>query len=231
MKIKFFGCEAGFGNFHTSASFSPEDNELVVIDCPVSTYQKLKKEDLKKYENIYVLITHTHGDHIGGLGLFLQYVFFVLQKKITVVAPSSEVKKDIETVLRIEGNETSWYKIITADDLYEKNWFKNCILTKHSPQLENKCFGYCFNVDGTNVVYTGDTSTLAPFVPYITSESELYVDTSVYYGQIHLKLSDALHNLIYFTKMGVNVYLMHLDDIDAAKKIISSIPGIEVVTI
>lgn len=231
MVLKFFGRDSGFGDEHTSSYFSTENEELVIIDCSISTLQKLKHMDLSKYKEIYVLITHTHGDHICGLGLFVQYAYFVFKKHIVIGTPSRAVAADIETVLTIEGNDTSWYELITGEELKEKEWFIDCVLTQHSPQLEGKCFGYNLVVDNTNVVYTGDTSTLKPFLPYLTDCSELYVDTSVYYGMIHLKLEDALSDFMEFTKKGIKVYLMHIDDVIAAEKIVEGIPNIEVVSL
>lgn len=215
--MKFFGRGSGFTCEHTSAYFTTKDKEIIIIDCPVSTFQKLRDVNLDNYDDCYVLITHTHGDHIGGLGLFVQYVFFTLERSVTIVAPSNAVANDILTLLTIEGNDTSWYKLVTTSDIAEKVWFKSSILTKHSPLLENKCFGYNLIIDNTNVVYTGDTSTLKPFLPYLTDYSVLYVDTSVYYVMIHLKLEDSLSELVSFTSRHIKVYLMHLDDVNAAK--------------
>ena len=229
MALKFFGRGSGFADEHTSAYFSAENKEMVIIDCPVSTFQKLKHMDLSEYKKFCVLITHTHGDHIGGLGLFVQYAFFTLKKPVVVVAPSTSVIKDIATVLTIEGNELSWCKLVTVADIVGREWFCDFILTKHSPQLENKCFGYHLIVDDTNIIYTGDTSTLEPFLPYLTEGSVLYVDTSVYYGMIHLKLEDALNDFIKLNNKGVKVYLMHLDDAAAAEKIVADYPDINVV--
>lgn len=231
MTLNFLGRDSGFGDNHTSASFFTESNDIVVIDCPISTFQKLRKTNLTDHEHIYVLITHTHGDHIGGLGLFVQHVFFNLHKKVTIVAPSKEVANDLQTVLTIEGNETEWYQLITADFLSEENWFVSCVLTEHAPQLAGKCFGYVFIISGKAVVYTGDTSTIKPFEPYFEMCSELYVDTSVYYGMIHLKLEDNLSDFIRLTQKGTDVFLMHLDDAKSAEKIIANIPGINVVTV
>ena len=231
MALKFFGRGSGFADEHTSAYFSTANKELVIIDCPVSTFQKSKHIDLTDYEKFYILVTHTHGDHVGGLGLFVQYAFFTLKKPVTIVAPSTEVADNILTLLTIEGNDSSWYKLVTVEKFKDKKWFKECILTKHSPQLENKCFGYHLIVDGKNIVYTGDTSTLVPFMPYLTSGSILYVDTSVYYGMIHLKLEDALNDFLTLNTNGIKVYLMHLDDVAAAEKIVADYPDINVVTI
>ncbi len=229
MALKFFGRGSGFADEHTSAYFFTENKEMVIIDCPVSTFQKIKHINLTNYNKIYVLISHTHGDHIGGLGLFVQYAFFVLKTSITIIAPSIGVLNDISTILTIEGNLLSWYELITVADLSDKAWFVDCILTKHAPELEGKCFGFCLLVDDTNIVYTGDTYTLEPFIPYLTEKSILYVDTSVYYGKIHLKLEDALEDFLTLNQNGIKVYLMHLDDVEAAKKIVANYPDINVV--
>ncbi len=229
MALKFLGRGSGFADKHTSAYFSTVNKEMVIIDCPVSAFQRLKHMELSGYEKFYVLITHTHGDHIGGLGLFIQYAYFVLNKRVTVVAPSLTVAEDIFTILRIEGNQGAWYQIVTVASIKNKEWFWKAIPTKHSPELEGKCFGYHLTVDGTNVVYTGDTSTIVPFLSSLKRGAILYVDTSVYYGQIHLKLEDGLKYFKILNQKGIKVYLMHLDDVEEAKKMVEQYPDIEVV--
>lgn len=228
MVLKFFGRDTGFGEEHTSAYFITEKKEMVLIDCPVSTFQKLKHMDLSEYEHFYVYVTHTHGDHIGGLGLFVQYAYFTLKKIVTIVAPSMKVFVDIEMLLEIEGNDEEWYECLTADEMGGK-WGFESILTEHSPQLKGKCYGYRFNIDNQNIVYTGDTSTLKPFMPYLKEGSILYVDTSVYYGLIHLKLEDALEDFIKLNEAGIKVYLMHLDDVAKAEEVVANYPDINVV--
>lgn len=223
MYLNFLGRDSCFGDEHNSAYFCPTENELVIIDCPVSTFQKLRKSkfiNLEDYEKIYILITHTHGDHIGGLGLFVQYVHFVLEySSITIIAPSFEVGKDIVTLLRIEGVANDWYKIMYPDEAPSKKWFVRSIPTKHSPQLEGKCFGYQLNINGANIVYTGDTSTLEPFYPYLHN-AYLYLDTSYWFGDIHLKIKDLLEADSLINLLNANpkcVYLMHLDDVGAIR--------------
>lgn len=244
MFLRFLGRGAGFADEHTSAYFVTDYQDLFLLDCPMSSFTKVKKFDLSRYYHFYVAITHPHGDHISGLGIWVQYCFFVLHKKVTILAPSDEVRDDIETLLTIEGNEKDWYYLYTINPAEVYGGIVNIIpiLTKHSPQLEGKCFGYCILPDlciEHNFIYTGDTSTLKPFEKYIEElynpkVYEIYVDVSVFYGQIHLKLEDALPELVKLTKMrkrGIKVYLMHLDDVEAAEKIIADIPNIEVVTL
>lgn len=98
-----------------NSAYFVEDNDLILIDCPATSYQKVKKMKWERFDNIYVLITHTHGDHSGGVGTMLQYVWFAsgMKKKVTIVAPSEEVKADLLLLLmRIEGCEAEWFNII-----------------------------------------------------------------------------------------------------------------------
>lgn len=231
MKLNFFGIETGLKDMHTSAYFETKDNKIVIIDCPFSAFYKMKRLDLKKYNEIIFLITHTHGDHIGCLGLAVQLAYFTLKIPVTIIAPSPEVEHKILILLNdIEGCELEWFNSINAKskNMKKYDWFKNVILTEHSPQLKNRCFGYALNIDNTNIIYTGDTSTLEPFKPYLTENSEIYIDTSVHYGMIHLKLEDILDYLISIKDMNINAYLMHIDDIETAKEIINNIPNIHI---
>ena len=55
MKLKFLGRDSGFGDEHNSAFFTTKDNDLVIIDCPVSTFEKLK-ENIPINLNVLFLI-------------------------------------------------------------------------------------------------------------------------------------------------------------------------------
>ena len=220
--LMFLGRGSAFADEHNSAFFV-EDNELVLIDCPATSYQKVKKMNWEQYDNIYILITHTHGDHSGGVGTMLQYVWFAsyMKKKVTIVAPSEEVKEDLLLLLmRIEGCEQAWFNIITADEL-DKKWFISAVPTIHVKPLEGKCFGYHLNIRGNNVVYTGDTATLEPFRPLLKNGSFLYTEAAFYKSEVHLCLKDMLPEFIRLSDSGVHVYLMHLDVEDEIKRMIS----------
>ncbi|WP_294413186.1 YqiA/YcfP family alpha/beta fold hydrolase [uncultured Ruminococcus sp.] len=223
--LLFLGRGSAFADEHNSAFFV-EDNELVLIDCPATSYQKVKKMNWEQYDNIYILITHTHGDHSGGVGTMLQYVWFAsyMKKKVTIVAPSEEVKEDLLLLLmRIEGCEQEWFDIITADEL-NKKWFIAAVPTTHVKPLEGRCFGYHLNIHGNNVVYTGDTATLEPFKSLLKRGSFLYTEAAYYKSAVHMHLKDMLAEYISFAESGVHVYLMHLDVEEEIKKMTADTP-------
>ena len=217
--LLFTGRGSAFADEH-NAAFFVEDNELILLDCPATSYQKVKKMNWEQYDNIYILITHTHGDHCGGTGTMLQHVWFAsyMKKKVTVVAPSAKVREDIELLLmRIEGCEKEWFNIVTADEL-DKKWLVSAVPTTHAATLEGKCFGYHLNIHGNNAVYTGDTATLEPFSALLKEGSFLYTEAAHYKSNVHLYLKDMLTEFIKLADSGVHVYLMHLDAEDEIKK-------------
>ncbi|MBQ6181247.1 MAG: MBL fold metallo-hydrolase [Ruminococcus sp.] len=223
--LLFLGRGSAFADEHNSAFFD-EDNELVLIDCPATSYQKVKKMNWQQYDNIFILVTHTHGDHSGGVGTMLQYVWFAsyMKKKVTIVAPSEEVKQDLLLLLmRIEGCQQEWFDIVTAGEL-DKKWLTAAVPTTHVKPLEGKCFGYHLNIHGCNVVYTGDTASLEPFRPLLGKGSFLYTEAAFYKSDVHMYLKDMLPEYISLAESGVHVYLMHLDNEEEIKKMIAGTP-------
>lgn len=223
--LKFLGRGSAFADEHNSAFFI-QNHDLILIDCPATAFQKVKKWKLHEFHNIYVLVTHTHGDHSGGIGTLLQYVWFTNKseskekKRITVVAPSEQVRQDLSLLLmQIEGCKSEWFSLISADELHQ-DWFISPIATNHADSLKGKCFGYHLYVHGKNVVYTGDTAELTPYMPLLKEGTYFYTESAYYRSDVHLHLPEILPGLIVLTEKGVHVYLMHLDNEKKIQKII-----------
>lgn len=223
--LLFPGRGSAFADEQNSALFTA-GNELILIDCPATSYQKIKKMNWAQYDNIFILVTHTHGDHSGSVGTMLQYVWFAsgMKKKVTVVAPSEEVKQDLLLLLmRIEGCEPEWFSITTAAEI-DREWLVSSVPTTHVRPLEGRCFGYHLRIDGSDVIYTGDSATLAPFRPLLKSGSFLYTEAAYYRSDVHLYLEDALSELLTIAESGVQVFLMHLDVEEKIAEMISGTP-------
>lgn len=209
--LKFLGRGSAFTDEHNSAYFV-EDGDLILLDCPMSTFSRLNDKNLAVFDHIYVLVTHTHGDHVSGIGLLIDLLQFSVKTPITVVAPSKEVEADLFYLIsRIEGCNSEWYQLINVENL-DKEWFCCSIPTNHTQELEGKCFGYYLNIKGTKVIYTGDTNTLVPYEKYLESGAYFYCEVSAYKTSVHLYCSEIHDKIKEFVSSGIRVYLMHMDD-------------------
>lgn len=213
MKLTFLGNESGFGVHHTNAYFY-DDGNLVFIDLSMSNIEKAKKLISTVSKNIYIVITHMHDDHFSGVTLFSQFCFYVNGISPHIVVPE-ELMEDILTEFKIKGMGEGVAAICSLSE-YSFPWMKKVIPTTHAPELDGKCFGYEFLVNGVKVVYTGDTNILDDFMPFVKPGCEFYVDMSFDYGKVHLLWDDVKKQLRNISTTS-DVYLMHVDNIDKAK--------------
>lgn len=155
--------------------------------------------DFNKYDDIEVIITHLHNDHAGALSQFILYMWFIYNKKVTVYSCCEKIQEYLD----ITGTTKEGYEIKPCSPNLK------FIKTEHVKEIDS--YGFKLNINGKTIVYTGDTSTLEPFIPYLDQCDEFYVDVSKY-GGVHLKFEDAINDLKKIKEKGVSVFLMHIDN-------------------
>ena len=175
--IRFLGCGSAFNPLmgNTSAYFKKGDN-VFLIDAGETVFSELfKRKLLAESENIYVLITHTHGDHVGSLPSILSYTYYVLGKKVTIVYPD----KSLIQLLDLMGISRDIYKIITDKTVSIENVLIQAVEVKHEENI--KCFGYILDICGKKIYYSGDSYEIPVIVEkeFIAGNiSEIYQDTT-----------------------------------------------------
>lgn len=165
-----------------------------------AVFEKLKNNfDFNKYSEIEVIITHLHNDHAGSLSQFILYLWFIYHKRVQVLCKCENIQKYLD----ITGTTKEAYEI--------KNSAPNLkfIQTEHAQELDS--YGFTLNLNSKSIVYTGDTKTLKPFLPYLKNCDEFYVDVSKF-GGVHLKFEDIIEDLKEIKKNNTKIFLMHLDD-------------------
>ncbi len=201
-----------------NCAFFTDGSDLVLTDLSMSGFHKLRRRGMEGTGHIYVLVTHTHSDHVGGIPMLIHYAFYVWHVPVTVGAPSEVVGKQLKTLIsELDGCADAAYEIVDAASL---KWVKRVILTEHAPSLDGRCFGYQLDIGGRNVIYTGDTSTLEKFLPYIDGDTVLYTEAASRFSGVHLHLEKAIGTLRTLSESGTEIYLMHLDDEDAISAMI-----------
>lgn len=197
--LTFIGRDSGFGNRNNSAYYETKD-KLILIDCGFTVFNEIKdKFNFNNYRDINIIITHLHNDHAGSLSQMILYLWFIYHKKVTVVSKCNRIRDYLD----ITGTPRDGYEL--KDNIENVKFIK----TEHSPCLDS--YGFEIILDNKRIIYTGDSSTMEPFMPYIKHANELYIDVSRN-GGVHIKLEDVIGLLERIQDNGTNVFLMHLDD-------------------
>ncbi|MBK0383688.1 MBL fold metallo-hydrolase [Pedobacter sp. SD-b] len=92
MKLTIIGAGDAFGsggNFNTC--FHLQANKInLLIDCGATSLVGLKKQHLEPADLDYILISHLHGDHFGGLPfIILDFTRKKRTKALTIIGPPS----------------------------------------------------------------------------------------------------------------------------------------------
>lgn len=212
--LQFLGRGAAFTAHHNCALFE-SDGGAVLLDCPMSAFQRLIAViPQKKWAQITVLVTHTHGDHIGGIPMLIHFAKY-LHLPVRVIVPTAEMADDLRFLIeRLDGCDPAAYTLDTAETC-GLPWLSAAVPVQHAETLRGRCFGYVLTVGGETIVYTGDTAELAPFLPYLHAGAYLYTEASNFDSGVHLYIDALLPELRRLTAEGVRVFLMHMDAEDA----------------
>lgn len=205
--LTFLGSDSGFGD-KNNASYIEEENKLILIDCGFTVFNEIKKKfDFNKFDNIEVIITHLHNDHAGSLSQLILYLYFIYNKKITVLSKCNNIKQ----YLNITGTPPEAYEL--KDNLENLKFVK----TEHTKYLD--AYGFVLNLNDKKIIYTGDTNTIEPFLKDLDGADELYIDVSRY-GGAHINIDKVIDLLINFKSKGIEVVLMHIDDKEYIKNVV-----------
>lgn len=219
MELKFLGRGAAFnpkeGN---NSAYFVENNQLFLIDCGESIFERLVESGLlESVESINLMITHTHSDHVGSLGSLVMYSFYALHKPLNIILPeNAKHLPNIEKILSGFGCTEPMYNYVdekTFDDKH--NTFKNIryVETSHCDELD--CYGLLFNTENGMVYYSGDTREINTVKALIASGQpidKLYIDTTTanFPGNVHLYIGILQESIP--DELKDRVYCMHLNN-------------------
>lgn len=154
MKLRFFGCGSAFnpamGN--TSAWFEM-GGSLFLMDCGETVYELLmKRDDLRGYKQVYVLLTHLHADHVGSLGSLISYNYCILGRKICVIHP----RETVVDLLRLMGIKDDFYQYYKQLPDSVEGFTAEPVPVEHVDNMD--CFGYLLEAEGKRFYYSGDSA-------------------------------------------------------------------------
>lgn len=208
--LKFIGngsCfNTEFGN-NSAYYINNEIKSLLLIDCGESVFERIMKQKLlERINDIEILITHMHTDHIGSLSSLLFFCEYAKGIIPTVIYPEKNI---MSQYLSLVGNEPQAYKLINPKECEQYKIQE--IKQKHSEFIN--AYGYILELGDRRIYYSGDTKTiLKPIVEAFRKGEfdEFYQDVSRYDTPAHMNI-ETLSKL--FNEVERNkITCMHFDD-------------------
>ena len=214
MKLNFIGIGGAFNTeLGNNASYIKENKKILFIDMGLDTLDKIAKYKLlKDIEEVYVLITHLHGDHVGGLPTFIQYAYLAFNKVVKIINNSDTFTSEIVKLLNITAVGHDNYEFINVKEL-PLSFKVNLRHTTHHPLLE--CYSVIFVNEKEKILYTSDSNDIEFLKEAIKDKSYTKIYTEV--GETPSVHTD-YKELMKLEKS--KLILMHIESMDLYERII-----------
>lgn len=222
MELKFLGTGSAFyTELGNTSAYYQENDKLLLIDCGESVWAQIQKQGvLQNINYIFLMITHTHSDHIGSIGSFIHYCTFMLKKPLYIICAESPIQEDIKMICTIFGCPPATYQFLTCEVLCNTFDMLNDISflqVFHTIEL-TYCYSIVLDTKDGIMLYTGDSTE----TKYITQSlnnprlHSIYVDVTTTLVEVHLDI-EILRNIVPANKRE-KVYCMHFNNWDCIQK-------------
>lgn len=224
MFLNFIGCGSALNTLlGNNSAYVKKGNSMLLIDCGSTTFSKLQSQKLlDETQNIYVLITHRHPDHIASLGDLIFYVHYILKSSLTIFTPD---KENIISLLKYMGVDEHLYTIIKLKGSYtiqdaNLHLIVEPVQVPHVEQMDS--YGYIIEHQNSKIFYSGDSKDIPNRILDLFCNKEIdYIYQDVcsydYPDNPHLYI-DRLCSLIDIADRD-RVFCMHYDENYSGKKV------------
>ena len=192
-KLKFLGI-GGATNVElgSNSSFLKIDDSLLLIDvCESATEKLVSNNILEGIKNVYITITHTHFDHVAGIGVLIWYLNFELNIKPNIITNDKFITS-IKKLFQITGVDYDLVNFIKDDEFKMDDLTLTLIPTAHSTSLD--CYGIMFKDSNGLYYYTGDTKDINFIEKCVNDDNvkTIYTEVSEFTYDVHIAYSDLL---------------------------------------
>ncbi len=159
-----------------------QGNALLLVDCPGSVFQKIKKLNLEPRNITSILVTHIHPDHIYGLPS-LVHSLMLDEGRIRLYgsAESVDLCKDLLDLFHLrEKKIKTRIEFISLDggENFELRDSVHCVSLKVPHSASSLAFHFRFNEEKKDLVYSGDTPCDSSLFRYAAGMDYLVHDCS-----------------------------------------------------
>ena len=177
--VRFLGCGAGYNPLlGPNCAYFFVGKHLYLLDCGTSAFERLAEQHLlEEAESVTVFLTHQHADHIGSLGILLDYCWDILGLRPVLVHPVDGPVK-LMAQMGVSSEAFTW----ASGESYgpdEDGVSLQFLPVDHAPDIP--AWGLLIQADGERFYYSGDANDVPEAVVEALLEGKLdriYQDTA-----------------------------------------------------
>ena len=206
-----------------TAAYYCKNKKMILLDCGETVFKTvIRTHLLEEVEDLYIVITHMHSDHVGSLAGLVGFYNWKFQRKAKVFFPE---KDNMVTFLQLQGMvEGQVYDLVKEDTLRIPDLGLEIIphVTRHATNIS--CFSYLFHFEqGNEIFYSGDSKIVFDgVVPFLTKGGILYQDVCLSEDEGCPHMSAKSLACIIPEKLRNQVYCIHISG-DQYEKTVSDL--------
>lgn len=184
IEIKFLGTGDAFGSggLDNACFLIKTKSFQLLMDCGASALISIKREKIIPERIDAIVISHFHGDHFGGVPVFiLEQSFTERRKPLHIIGPAG-IKKKTQSLMKLmfpSGShfktpfDVLFYEYKTGENFYiAENIQLIAFKVKHTPQTLPH--GLRLRIENKIVAYSGDTEWTETIID-IAKDADLFI--------------------------------------------------------
>jgi len=198
-EVVFIGTSDAFGagGRRQSAVLVRGERGAMLLDCGATTNTGLAELGIERDEVETILVSHFHGDHFGGIPLFLLGALYEDRRSLPLeIAGPPEIEARVRQLANAMGHgieDRDWsfpirFTEVTPGRPYTLGPARvESFATRH--QLEAHPHGYRVSLGGRTVVYSGDTGWFDALPGHVAGADLFICECTLHREQLDFHLS------------------------------------------